>query len=319
MKIAVVGKGGSGKTIVSALLAQLLACRGQLVLAIDADINQHLGTNLGFSKNVLAHLPKLGHETVRIKEYLRGTNARIPSAAVMVKTTPPGMGSRLLRVTESNPLWKRFVREKDGIRFMAVGAMDENDIGVKCYHAKTGAVELILGHLMDGADEYVLCDMTAGADSFASGMFVRFDMTLLIAEATEKSVAVCKQYLRYGKGWGLNIKVIGNKTENEADQIFLKKAFGSRLITCLSKSAYVQQSDRGETPPFTRLEIENRKSLEMVTEEINKYKKDWDKSYRDAVALHIRNAKSWANKATGVDVTKQIEPDFSLMPNVSGA
>jgi hypothetical protein len=31
-----------------------------------------------------------------LKEHLRGTNPRIPSATAMIKTTPPGRGSRLL-------------------------------------------------------------------------------------------------------------------------------------------------------------------------------------------------------------------------------
>ena len=38
-----------------------------------------------------------------------------------------------------------------------------------CYHSKVGAVELLLNHLVDGPGEYVVVDMTAGADSFASG------------------------------------------------------------------------------------------------------------------------------------------------------
>ncbi|MSR73680.1 MAG: ATP-binding protein [Candidatus Pacebacteria bacterium] len=318
MKIAVVGKGGSGKTTVSALLARYAASKGRTVLAADADINQHLGASLGFMKNVIARLPKLGRETDCIKEYLRGTNPRIASAAVMVKTTPPSTGSRLLHLTKPNPLWKRFIRQKNGVRFMAVGAMDESDIGVKCYHAKTGGVELILGHLIDDSDEYVICDMTAGADSFASGMFVRFDITLLVAEPTEKSVAVCKQYIRYAKGWKLNVKIIGNQVESKEDTVFLKKAFGKNLITCLSRSAHIKQSDRGTILPITRLEGVNKKALDAVMAEINTCKKNWEKSYRDAVSLHIKNAESWANKATGTDVTKQIEPDFSLI-NASSA
>jgi len=36
---------------------------------------------------------------------------------------------------------------------------------VACYHAKTGAVELYLNHLIDGPAEYVVTDCTADADS----------------------------------------------------------------------------------------------------------------------------------------------------------
>lgn len=108
----------------------------------------------------------------------------------MIKTTPPGEGSRLLRVSEDNPVFDacaRTVRLDDGdIRLMATGPFTESDLGVACYHSKVGAVELCLNHLVDGPDEYVVVDMTAGSDSFASGMFTRFDMTFLVAEPTRK-------------------------------------------------------------------------------------------------------------------------------------
>ncbi|MGW0901344.1 nucleotide-binding protein, partial [Streptomyces goshikiensis] len=43
MKIAFVGKGGSGKTTLSSLFIRHLAANEAAVVAVDADINQHLG------------------------------------------------------------------------------------------------------------------------------------------------------------------------------------------------------------------------------------------------------------------------------------
>ena len=92
MKIAFAGKGGSGKTTLLSLFVRHLAGQGLPVVAIDADINQHLAEALGASQP-----PAMGAHLTEIKKYLRGTNPRISSAAAMVKTTPPGRGSRLLR------------------------------------------------------------------------------------------------------------------------------------------------------------------------------------------------------------------------------
>jgi len=47
MKIAVAGKGGVGKTVVSGTVARALARSGQRVLALDGDVNPMLGISLG--------------------------------------------------------------------------------------------------------------------------------------------------------------------------------------------------------------------------------------------------------------------------------
>ena len=166
MKIAFAGKGGSGKTTLSSLFTRHLAARGLPVVAIDADINQHLAEALGAA----ADPPPMGAYLPQIKEYLRGSNPRITSAAAMVKTTPPGRGSRLLRPGGPDPVHDLAITTPCGARLLATGPFGEEDLGVACYHAKTGAVELYLNHLADGPGEYVVVDCTAGADSFASGL-----------------------------------------------------------------------------------------------------------------------------------------------------
>lgn len=49
MKVAVVGKGGSGKTTVSGTVARVLARQGLEVVALDCDANPNLGLSLGLS------------------------------------------------------------------------------------------------------------------------------------------------------------------------------------------------------------------------------------------------------------------------------
>ena len=47
MKVAVVGKGGAGKTTVSGTIARALGRSGHSVIALDADANPMLGISLG--------------------------------------------------------------------------------------------------------------------------------------------------------------------------------------------------------------------------------------------------------------------------------
>lgn len=312
MKIAFVGKGGSGKTTTSSLFSRYLAEQNLPVLAIDADINQHLGVALGLSEEDALKIPAMGLEIDRIKEYLRGSNERISSNSAMAKTTPPGTGSRLISIQEENPIYEYFQRIAGGVRLMATGPFNESDLGIKCYHSKVGAVELLLNHMIDGKNEYAVVDMTAGADSFASGMFTKFDMTFLVAEPTIKGLSVYKQYKEYAKDYDVRLAVIGNKVEAQDDIDFLREHVGEDLLTWIGRSQYVRSMEKGVHAPLSDLEPENRKALETMRKAVDECKKDWEKFYRQTVEFHRKNALSWANASAGEDLTLQIDPSFSL-------
>jgi CO dehydrogenase maturation factor len=309
-RIAFVGKGGSGKTTLAALFSRFLGMQQRVVLAIDADINQHLGEALGLSAQEAAAIPPLGGEIGRIKQYLRGTNPRIASAEEMIKTTPPGRGSRLLRVGESNPLADYFARSVDGVKLLVTGPFSEDDLGLKCYHSKVGAVELWLNHCVDGPDEYLVVDMTAGADSFASGLFTRFDLTCIVVEPTVRALGVYQQYKTYAQGYGVRMSVVGNKVENEEDLAFLREHTGNDLLTWVGRSGYVRAMEKGRVQPLTHLEEEQRLALETIKATADACEKDWTTFYQQAITFHRQNALSWANAQLGADLTLQIDPDF---------
>ncbi|NEC11439.1 ATP-binding protein [Streptomyces sp. SID8014] len=318
MKIAFVGKGGSGKTTLSSLFIRHLATTRAPVVAVDADINQHLGPALGLTDAEAAALPPMGGHLPLIKEYLRGDNPRIASADTMIKTTPPGRGSRLLRVDEENPVYAACARpvRLDGgeVRLMATGPFTESDLGVACYHSKVGAVELFLNHLVDGAGEYVVVDMTAGSDSFASGMFTRFDMTFLVAEPTRKGVSVYRQYREYARDYGVALRVVGNKVQGRDDLEFLRDEVGEDLLVMVGHSEWVRAMEKGRPPHFAALEAENRAALEtlLATADAAYGRRDWERYTRQMVHFHRKNAASWGNERTGADLAAQIDPEFTL-------
>ncbi len=59
MKLGIVGKGGVGKTTISALISQEYAARGKRVLAIDTDSNPNLAYSLGLDAQAADDVPLL--------------------------------------------------------------------------------------------------------------------------------------------------------------------------------------------------------------------------------------------------------------------
>jgi CO dehydrogenase maturation factor len=318
MKIAFVGKGGSGKTTLSSLFIRHLAAGRSPVVAVDADINQHLGVALGLDEDEAAALPAMGAQLPLIKNYLRGSNPRIASAETMIKTTPPGEGSRLLRVTEDNPVYGACARmlsvEGGDVRLMVTGPFTDADLGVACYHSKTGAVELCLNHLIDGRGEFVVVDMTAGSDSFASGMFTRFDMTFLVAEPTRKGISVYRQYKEYARDFGVPLRVVGNKVQGKDDWDFLRDEVGDDLLAAFGHSDWVRAMEKGRPRALAELEEPNRDVLHALQETADSAyeQRDWERYTRQMVHFHLRNAESWGNEKTGADLAAQVDPDFVL-------
>jgi len=64
MRIAVVGKGGSGKTTTAATLARLFARRGYSVTAIDDDPNPNLSVALGLGQEQISRLGRVPREDI---------------------------------------------------------------------------------------------------------------------------------------------------------------------------------------------------------------------------------------------------------------
>jgi CO dehydrogenase maturation factor len=314
VKIAFVGKGGSGKTTLSSLFVRHLVAVGAPVTAIDADINQHLGVALGMEEDEAAALPAMGEHLLEIKAYLRGDNTRISSAGSMVKTTPPGPGSRLLRMGGDDPLHSRLSADVAGAKLMVTGPFTEEDLGVACYHSKTGAVELYLNHLVDGPGEYVVVDCTAGAESFASGMFTRFDLTFLVAEPTRKGVAVYRQWVDYAADYDVTLKVVGNKAHGPDDVAFLREHVGEALLCCLGQSAAVRGMEQGRPFGIEDLGENDRVALATLQAAVDGQRKDWEKFTRQAIEFHVKNARAWANAAIGEDLEAQVDPGFVLGP-----
>ncbi|MBA2451295.1 MAG: AAA family ATPase [Chloroflexi bacterium] len=95
MKLAIVGKGGSGKTTTAGVIARLLARQGLDVVALDCDANPNLGISLGLG-------PEETERLVGIRQALDdGEEEHAPSADELLTRfgAPAPDGVRLAVVT----------------------------------------------------------------------------------------------------------------------------------------------------------------------------------------------------------------------------
>ncbi|MDQ6726794.1 MAG: hypothetical protein M3066_11605 [Actinomycetota bacterium] len=137
LRLAVIGKGGAGKTVISSTLARLLARRGRNVFACDLDVNPGLAISLG----------------------LPPTEAGLPPGAV---EEHPGSiyGWQLTGDMRPIDVVERFASvAPDGVRFLGVGKLNGSDKSA----AKQSVAALV--HLLLGIGEPdwdVIADLEAG-------------------------------------------------------------------------------------------------------------------------------------------------------------
>lgn len=93
MRIAVAGKGGVGKTMVSGTIARVLAREGHRVLALDGDTNPMLGIALGLG-------PETSEDVVSVRRAVADGAAHEHTAEGLVEAfaVPAPDGVRLLVV-----------------------------------------------------------------------------------------------------------------------------------------------------------------------------------------------------------------------------
>jgi CO dehydrogenase maturation factor len=70
--------------------------------------------------------------------------------------------------------------------------------------------------------------------------------------------------------------------------------------------------EKGRFLELDRLEPENVAALRRLRALLDGRSKDWSRFQRQTIEFHVRNARAWANAATGEDLTGQVDPGFRL-------
>lgn len=225
MKIGVVGKGGVGKTTVSALLARALNERGRRVLAVDTDSNPNLGLSLGLS----------AHDTEAIPT--------VPRSMVIGARGDLTIGELMADYAVETP---------EGVALMS--ALRVTEAGAGCTCGGHATVRSLLGEALDSEADDTIIDMEAGIEhlSRSGGTLAHADVLVLVMEPSRKAVITAERTIALATELGIARWIgVGNKAA-DAEQLAALQSLcaehGVPLDIVLPASSELTAADRLGSP-----------------------------------------------------------------------
>jgi CO dehydrogenase maturation factor len=317
MRLAVYGKGGSGKTTLTAALLQFLNdfCNFR-VLGIDGDHNLHLAHELGATPTDLDRGERgkaldIGNDLGWLRHYFAGNNPRITEELPMIKTTPPGEGSRLLRLSQPAEWHERYGTIIDGVELIRVGDFTKDDYRKKCFHSKTGAIEIFLKHVWEEFNEAIIVDMSAGKDVFASPLPSLFDGNLYVVRPTRKSVTNAKDFLDHARNFGISMLLVATDIRDQSEIQAIENVLAWPVDAAIPHDEFFVQRDSLllSRPPHIREAsfsvLDAFYSLTDLLQQLPGH--NWNQLLTRMLYHHEETANDWA----GDRYIYQIQPGFN--------
>ncbi len=231
MKLAIAGKGGSGKTSISGTLARLIARDGHSVLAIDGDTNPNLALTLGISADRINDLPVLpsgllerGEDGFELKKSLAE-----------------------LRSTHS-------VEGPDGVTLLVMAHPHEEDAGSGCYCGMHATVRELIESATDADADVTVLDTEASPEHLTRGTAKYADVMLTVVEPYFKSLETGRRMAELAHGLGLKrVLLVANKVRDDKEQAAVEEFAGKHDLEIIATVPYderLQDAERAEAAPL---------------------------------------------------------------------
>lgn len=230
MNLAISGKGGVGKTTLAALLAQVYAAAGRMVVAVDADPSPCLAEALGFPAEIRARLRPIAEMDELIEER---TGAR-----------PGTRGGFFTLNPRVDDLPERFSVAYRGVRLLEMGAVEQGGSGCIC--PESAMLKTLFTHLLFRKEDVLILDMYAGVEHLGRATVDFVDAMIVVAEPTRRSLGTAAQIRKLAADIGLTrLWLVGNKVQNPEEVAFLEaETPGIPLLGFLPADMAVQEADQ---------------------------------------------------------------------------
>lgn len=232
MKIAIGGKGGSGKTTIAGTLARVMAHSEHKVLAIDGDSNPNLATTIGISGEV-PPLPRDILVDVVDENGERRRKLAIPPQEIMERYAAAG---------------------PDGIRFVVGGRVGHAGVGCMCgAHAR---VRNLLGELVGGdwTGSEIVVDLEAGLENFSRGTPRHVDAIVAVVEPYFRSMETARRVCELSRELGVGgVYAVANRIRSERDERAIRdfcEGHELQLIGSVPYDEILLDAEREGAPPI---------------------------------------------------------------------
>lgn len=235
MKIATVGKGGSGKTTIAGTLSRVFAENGRKILAIDGDPNPNLALTLGMSREAADSITYIPASIMQRGEEVDGV-------VQMVPTIP----REQIMATYASPA-------AEDVDLIVMGQPAHGTAGSGCMCASHRAVRGLVAELTDFG-EHTVTDMEAGLEHLKRGTARHVDMMLVVAEPYYRSLEAAMRTAALADELGIkHIRVVANKVRNDDDLDAIKAFCDQHDMALIGVVPYDEEmiaAERQEKSPY---------------------------------------------------------------------
>lgn len=232
MKVAVSGKGGSGKTTISGTLSRVFASKGYDVLAIDDDENPNLSLTVGVPRE--QSVPPVPNDLLERVEL------------------PSGETELELSKSPEEIIDQHGTTAPDGIQLLKMGEVDHAGSGCMC-RAHSTAREVLSG-VVETRDEVTVMDMVAGVEHLGRGTTKDVDVLLVVVEPYYKSLETGRRTRDLAEELGIpEVNVVANKVRDDNDRAAIEEFCDDNDLTITSVVPYddaVRRADQEGTAPY---------------------------------------------------------------------
>ncbi len=229
MRIALTGKGGSGKTTVAATLARTYARRGYRVNALDGDPNPNLASAIGISDDDVARLRRVPREAILDDHHDEAGNAT----------------AHLSRPLEEI-LAEYGVTGPDAIGVLTMTGL--LGAGKGCICGQHSAVRDVMEQLASSEPRDVtILDTEASIEHLSRGTVRNVDALLVVTEPYYRSLETAGRVVPLARELGLpEVWVVANKVRNDRDTDAILQygaSHGFQIIAAIPYDLQVAEAD----------------------------------------------------------------------------